>query len=92
MIAISLKLPDELVEESTRLADELGITRTELIRQALRHELARVQREQELKAMAASFRAMRGSETYLAETCELDNGLAEALPDHAEDWWTTSAR
>jgi hypothetical protein len=42
--------------------------------------------------MAASFRAMRGSETYLAETCELDDGLAEALPDPAEDWWTISAR
>lgn len=78
MIAVSLMLPDELVEESTRLADRRGITRTELIRQALRHELARTQREQELKAMAASFRAMRGSGTYLAETCELDDGFAEA--------------
>jgi metal-responsive CopG/Arc/MetJ family transcriptional regulator len=91
MITISLKLPDELVEASTRLADRLGITRAELIRQALRHELARIQQQQELTAMAASFRAMRDSETYLAETRELDEGFAEALPNDAEDWWTASA-
>lgn len=92
MIAISLKLPDELVEASTRLADRLGITRTELIRQALRHELARIQQQQELTAMAASFCAMRDSATYLAEIRELDEGFTEALPDDAEDWWTASAR
>ena len=44
MMAISLKLPDELVKESTRLADRLGITRAEFIRQAVRHELLRLQR------------------------------------------------
>jgi predicted transcriptional regulator len=37
MIAISLKLPDDLAEASTKLADQIGITRTELIRRALRH-------------------------------------------------------
>ena len=39
MIAISLKLPDELVEASTRLADRLSITRTRINPSGVRHEL-----------------------------------------------------
>jgi metal-responsive CopG/Arc/MetJ family transcriptional regulator len=35
MIAVSLKLPDELAEECKRLVRQTGITRTELIRQAV---------------------------------------------------------
>jgi predicted transcriptional regulator len=89
MIAISLKLPDDLAEASTKLADQIGITRTELIRRALRHELERIQRQQEQTAMAASFRAMGKSDTYLEETRLLDEGFAEGLSEEAEEWWKT---
>jgi predicted transcriptional regulator len=85
MIAISLKLPDDLAEASTKLADQIGITRTELIRRALRHELERIQRQQEQTAMAASFRAMGKSDTYLEETRLLDEGFAERFTEIADD-------
>ncbi len=87
MIAISLKLPDALAKESQQLAERIGITRTELIRQALRHELGRIKRQQELEAMAASLRAMRDSAAYLKEAEMLDNGWSERLADEPEHWW-----
>ena len=40
MAAISLKLSDELAQQSTKAAEKIGISRTELIRVALEHELA----------------------------------------------------
>jgi metal-responsive CopG/Arc/MetJ family transcriptional regulator len=92
MMAISLKLPDELVEESTRQADRLGITRAELIRQAVRHELQRIQRQQEQLAMASSLRAMDEDAAYRAESDTLDAGLAEALPEEKEGWWIAHSR
>jgi hypothetical protein len=39
--------------------------------------------------MAASFRAMGKSDTYLKETRLLDEGFAEGLPEEAEEWWKT---
>jgi metal-responsive CopG/Arc/MetJ family transcriptional regulator len=89
MIAVSLKLPKDLAEESKRLAEQIGISRTELIRQALQHELDRIKRQMEREAMAASFRAMRQSEEYLKETETLDEELSESWPDEAEIWWKT---
>ena len=91
MMAISLKLPDELVKESTRLADRLGITRAEFIRQAVRHELLRLQRQPEQLAMASSLRAMAQDPTYRKESEALDSELAEALPEEAEAWWTAAS-
>lgn len=88
MMAISLQLPDELVEQSTRHASQLGISHAEFIRQALRHEIARVQQQQDQIAMAASFRAMRDHPAYLAESNELDEGFMEILPEDTEEWWT----
>jgi len=87
MIAVSLKLPNDLAEESKRLAEQIGITRTELIRQALQHELDRIKRQMEHEAMAASFRAMRQSNEYLKEAETLDDEFSECLPDESEAWW-----
>jgi predicted transcriptional regulator len=87
MIAVSLKLPDELAEESKRLASQIGITRTELIRRALQHEMARIKRQQEQADMAASLRAMRQNDAYLEETRLLDEALPDPVPDEPEDWW-----
>jgi metal-responsive CopG/Arc/MetJ family transcriptional regulator len=92
MLAISLKLPDDLVAESNRLAEHLGITRTELIRQALRHELQRIRRQQEQQAIAASLRAMRDDPNYLAETESLDERLGDTLPEDEEEWWAIHSR
>jgi len=40
LTAISLKLPNELARKSTKAAEKMGISRAELIRVALEHELA----------------------------------------------------
>lgn len=87
MAAISLKLPDDLVEESTRLANRLGITQAQLMQQALRHELTHIEREQERRAMASSLRAMRDDPDYLVQADTLDQELAEVIADEPEAWW-----
>ena len=57
-------------------------------RQAVRHELLRLQRQPEQLAMASSLRAMAQDPTYRKECEALDSELAEALPEEAEAWWT----
>jgi metal-responsive CopG/Arc/MetJ family transcriptional regulator len=84
MIALSIKLPEELAERSRRVARKLGITRSELIRQALIHEIDQVQAGLERRAMAQSLQA-------LAETADeieaLDRAFDETLPEDKEGWW-----
>jgi len=87
MTAISLKLPDDLARESKSIAESIGITRTELIRRALRHELNEVKLQLELKAMANAFEVMRDDPAYKQESEELDAGLDEVLPGETDGWW-----
>ena len=90
MIAISLKLPDELAEESKRLAAQIGISRTELIRVALQREMENIRRRQEQEAMAESLAAVAKDPAYLREVRLLDETLSEKLADDSgEDWWQT---
>jgi metal-responsive CopG/Arc/MetJ family transcriptional regulator len=88
MVAISLQLPDDLVEETARLANRLGITHAQLIQQALQHELLDIQHEQQQRAMASSLRAMRDDRDYITEADSLDQQFAEPLADEPEAWWT----
>ncbi|HHH46906.1 MAG TPA: ribbon-helix-helix protein, CopG family [Thiotrichales bacterium] len=87
MAAISLKLPDDLARESKRVAERLGISRTELIRRALRHELAAIEARLEREAMAAAFSAMREDPRYREHAEELDEGLSESMAAEPEGWW-----
>jgi metal-responsive CopG/Arc/MetJ family transcriptional regulator len=87
VIAVSLKLPDELAEESRRVADQIGVSRTELIRIALQHELERIARQREQAAMAASFRAMRDAPAYVKDAELIDAGMSDPLPEEPEAWW-----
>ena len=87
MAAISLNLPDDLAQESKVIAEQIGITRTELIRQALRHELDQIKARRERLAMAEALRAMKNDPDYLHESKELDEGLAEGLPGEKDAWW-----
>jgi metal-responsive CopG/Arc/MetJ family transcriptional regulator len=59
MAAISLKLPSDLAQESKVVAEKIGITRAELIRQALRNELDKVEARIEREAMAEALKIMR---------------------------------
>ncbi len=87
MTAISLKLPDELARESTQAAEMLGISRTELIRVALEHELAAISKHLERADMAKAIEAMREDTDYGRVCAELDQGLMESLPNEPENWW-----
>jgi metal-responsive CopG/Arc/MetJ family transcriptional regulator len=87
MTAISLKLPDDLARQSTRVAERLGISRTELIRVALEHELADINRRMEREEMAKALEAMREDPDYGRESELLDQGVMESLPDEPENWW-----
>jgi metal-responsive CopG/Arc/MetJ family transcriptional regulator len=87
MTAISLILPDDLARESKKIAHKLGISRTELIRRALEHEIANAEAILERDAMAGAFEAMRASNDYLAESNELDQSLETKLPDEVDHWW-----
>jgi len=87
MTAISLKLPDDLARESKNIAESIGISRTELIRRALRHELNEVKSQLERKAMAHALEVMRDDPAYNRESEELDVGLDEVLPGEADGWW-----
>lgn len=87
MNAISLKLPDDLARESKSVADKIGITRTELIRQALRHELDEIEARLERAAMARALKTMRDDSVYIQESEALSEGLTEPLPEEPENWW-----
>ncbi len=80
MAALTIKLPDALARASTEMAQSLGMTPSELIRQALIHELEHLEASQERQAIAESLRAMAKDERYLDET------LAEPLDDEG-NWW-----
>ena len=87
MTAISLKLPDDLARKSTKVAEKMGISRSELIRVALEHELAAIGKRLERANMAKAFEAMRKDSEYERESGILDQGLMEKLPDESENWW-----
>ena len=87
MTAISLKLPDELARKSTEAAEKMGISRAELIRVALEHELADIGKRLERADMVKAVEAMRENRDYERESASLDQGLMEDLPNEPENWW-----
>ncbi len=87
MTAISLKLPDDLAQESKSVADKIGISRTELIRQALRHELDEIEARLERAAMARALQTMRDDSAYIQESEAVYESLTESLPNEAKNWW-----
>lgn len=87
MTAISLKLPDELARKSTEAAEKMGISRAELIRVALEHELADIGKRLERADMVKAVEAMREDPDYQRESTSLDQGLMEDLPNEPENWW-----
>jgi len=87
MTAISLKLPDELARKSAKAAEKMGISRAELIRVALEHELADISKRLERADMVKAVEAMREDPDYQRESASLDQGLMEDLPNELENWW-----
>lgn len=87
MAAISLKLPDNLAQESKTVSEKMGITRTELIRQALRHEIDRIEADIERASMAEALKTMSDDAFYIQESEALSDGLSELLPQEPDNWW-----
>jgi len=87
MTAISLKLPDKLAQESKAIAETIGISRTELIRQALRHEVDEIKARLERAEMAKALKTMSTDMDYVQESESVYKGLEEKIPEEPENWW-----
>lgn len=88
MQAVSIKLPDELLGRSTILAKSLAITRSDLIRQALEHEIARLEKHQIQQQLVKASKALASShkETEAEPWIGLDTSLG--IEEEAV-WWKT---
>jgi predicted transcriptional regulator len=87
MTSISLNLPDDLALESARVAEKLGLSRTELIRQAVRHELDAIAARLEREAMAGALASMQGDENYRLDSDALEAGLDARVAEEPGEWW-----
>jgi len=87
MSAISIKLPDEMAVESMKVAKELGITRSELIRQALNHEIESFKAQKEREAIARAFQVMKTKTAYIDESRDIESGFSNDLPEEKDAWW-----
>lgn len=87
MVALSIELPEDLAAASLEVALGLGVSRSELIRQALVHEIAQARGVVERRAMAEGLRAMAGDPGVHRLAEDLDSALSEPLPQEREGWW-----
>lgn len=88
MTTLSVVLPDDLAEASKKVARSLGVSRAQLIRQAIVHELENFKSRIEQKAMINSIVAMKKSKSYLSESEEIVDGLNSVLPKDEDEWWS----
>ncbi len=87
MASISLNISDELSTASSKLAERIGITRTELIRQALNHEIKAIESQLELQSMAEAFSKMNSDEMYMLESENIDSGFGSSISEENDVWW-----
>lgn len=87
MTTLSIILPDNLAEASQRMAEELGLSRTEFIRRAIKHEIKQVKAKMEEQAMAKSLLAMKQDMQYSQLSDEITTYFVADLPDEEDDWW-----
>lgn len=87
MIALSIELPEDLAAASLEVARALGMSRAELIRRALEHEIAQSQGATERRGLALALRAMAEDPGARRFAEDLDAALDEPLPAEPENWW-----
>jgi metal-responsive CopG/Arc/MetJ family transcriptional regulator len=87
MIALSIKLPTQLAEQSQVVAKKLGITRSELIRRALIHEIEEAEAGIERRSMAQCLVAMQADASEVDANEALDHAFDEPLPVEGDGWW-----
>ena len=93
MTTLSIILPDSLANESKKVAQKLGVSRTQFIRQAISHELESLNTQFEQEAMINSILAMKNCQEYLKESKEIIEKLNASLPTEKEKigWNTTKS-
>ena len=79
MINLSIILPDTIAEASTKVAKELGVSRTEFIRRAIIHELDNYKTKSEELGIIKSFNAMKKSTKYSKASQKLIDSLFKIL-------------
>ncbi len=87
MGAVLINLPEFITENSTKAAKDLGISRTEFIKQAIIHELDNLKKNTEERKIAKVFQEMKKSEKYLNESNEIIDSLSIILPEEKTRWW-----
>lgn len=84
---LSIILPDNVAEDSTKVAKELGVSRTEFIRRAIIHELDNYKIKSEELGIIKSFNAMKQSTKYSKESQKIMDSLFTDLPQEKDKWW-----
>lgn len=87
MTTLSIILPENLAKASQELAQELGLSRTEFIRQAIAHEIKWVKAKFEEKAMVNSMLAMKNDPGYIELLETIEDEFGSELPDEEDEWW-----
>lgn len=87
MTNLSIILPDTIAEASTKVAKELGVSRTEFIRRAIIHELDNYKTKSEELGIIKSFNAMKQSTKYSKASHKLIDSLFTELPQEEDKWW-----
>ena len=82
-----LSFPEILISKSDDAASQLGVSRSEFIRQAVIHELEKLAKRTRENNIISSFEAMKKSKAYFKESEFLDDGLAENINGEEDDWW-----
>ena len=86
MKSMSLKLSDQIFAQSAETAKKLGISRMAFVRQAVEHEIERIEKQQELEAMASSLAAIKAKPEYWRDSTEWQN-LPDPIPESDAVWW-----
>lgn len=73
LIPINLRLPEKLINDSDRLAEQEGSSRTELVRTALRSYIERRQKLQTVLAIVEQ----RGKAAGIVSQKDVDEALSE---------------
>ena len=88
MKSLLLSFPEILISKSDKAANQLGVSRSEFVRQAVIHELEKLAKRTKENNIISSFEAMKKSDIYSKESNLLDDGLAENIDIDEEDvWW-----
>lgn len=91
MTTYYITMPDEMFSECEKFAEELGVTPSELICQALSREIDLYNARKERAAIAKAFKAMKSEPTRATDSEETDSVFSETLPDEKDFWWKGKA-